>query len=296
LATNAKRGVSAVGTNRNKPKGGGKKPAKGKGPKDGPNEPPHYGHYSNEEYRALNGKQGTKLKQHRDKNNDKGSAKKRRTSAVVPYGANEDADDEETTPPKKKTKNGRTIKLVSMKETPPPAEDMLAGSERRPKHIVKFANFKCNKPFEDWEDPVWVYHQPTKKIWMSWVKATFYCIAGIDKPKELPMLDGKLLPIKEHQAIKKAKQAYINQLERLNEKKETRARPYDYKSQHFAWKQKLRLIPAILEDGDKEGVKVAQQEADAIKAAYKLQRKEELKKALVMADQFGRASAIANSV
>jgi hypothetical protein len=41
------------------------------------------------------------------------------------------------------------------------------------------------------------------------------------------MLDGKLLTIKEHQSIKKAKQAYIDQLERLNDKKEHRARPYD---------------------------------------------------------------------
>jgi hypothetical protein len=41
---------------------------------------------------------------------------------------------------------------------------------------------------------------------------------------------------------------------------------------------------------------VCQQEADDIKAAYELQRKEALKKAPVMADQFGRASAIANSV
>jgi hypothetical protein len=52
-ATNAKHGVLAVGTNRNKSKGGGKKPVKGKGSKDGPNEPPHYGHYSNKEYRAF---------------------------------------------------------------------------------------------------------------------------------------------------------------------------------------------------------------------------------------------------
>jgi hypothetical protein len=243
-----------------------------------------------------------KLKQHRDKNHDKGWAKKRRTSAMVSSDADEDADDKETTPPpKKKTKNGRSVKLVSTKETPPPAEDSSAGFERRPKHIMKFTNSKGNKskgnkPFEDWEDPIWVYHEPTPKIWNSWVEATFYHIAGIDKPKELPMLNGKLLRIKEHQAIKKAKQAYIDQLECLNEKKETRARPYDHHSAHFTWTQKLRLIPAILEDGDKEGAKVAQQEAVAIKAAYGFQRKEALNKALVMADQFGRASAIANLV
>jgi hypothetical protein len=71
---------------------------------------------------------------------------------------------------------------------------------------------------------------------------------------------------------------------------------YDHHSAHFAWKQKLRLIPATLEDGDKEGAKVAQQEPFAIKAAYELQRKEALKKAPVMADQFGHASAIANLV
>jgi hypothetical protein len=57
LATNAKCSVSVVGTNQTKSKGGGKKPAKGKGSKDGSSEPPHYGHYSNEEYRALNEKQ-----------------------------------------------------------------------------------------------------------------------------------------------------------------------------------------------------------------------------------------------
>jgi hypothetical protein len=228
-AMNAKHGVSAVGTNRNKSKGGGKKPAKGKGSKDRPNKPPHYGHYSNEEYRASNEKQRMKLKQHRDKNDDKGLAKKRRTSAVVSSDADEDAEDKDTTPPpKKKTKNGCSVKLVSMKETPPPAEDSLAGFERRPKHVVKFANAKGskakgNKPFKDWEDPVWVYHEPTPKIWNSWVKATFYCIAGINKPS-----------IKEHHAIKKAKEAYIDQLEHLNEKKETRARPYDCHSAHFA--------------------------------------------------------------
>jgi hypothetical protein len=243
-----------------------------------------------------------KLKQHCDKNDNKGLAKKRHTSAVVSSDADEDAEDEDTTPPpKKKTKNGRSVKLVSTKETPPPAEHSSAGFERRPKHVVKFANAKGNKakgnkPFKDWEDPVWVYHEPTPKIWNSWVEATFYRIAGIDKPNKLLMLDEKLLSIKEHHAIKKAKEAYIEQLERLNEKKETRAKPYDRHSAHFAWKQKLRLIPAILEDGDKEGAKVAQQEAVAIKAAYKLQRKEVLMKAPVMADQFGRASAIANSV
>jgi hypothetical protein len=297
-ATNAKRGVSAVGTNRNnKSKGGGKKPTKGnKGSKDGPDEPPHYGHYSSEEYRALNEKQRMKLKQHRDKNENKGSAKKRRTSAVVTSDAEEDEDDEDTPPKKKKTKNGRTVKLVSTKESPPIAE-----GESRPKHIVKFANAKGNKakgnkPFEDWEDPVWVYHSPTPKIWNSRVEATFYRIAGIDKPAELPMLDGKLLSIQEHRAIKKAKEAYIDQLERLNDKKSHSARPYDRHSAHYKWKLKLRLIPAILEDGDEEGAKVCQQEADDIKAAYELQRKEALKKAPVMADQFGRASAIANSV
>jgi hypothetical protein len=90
-------------------------------------------------------------------------AKKRRTSAVVSSDANKDAEDEETTPPpkKKKTKNGRSVNLVSMKETPLPAEDSLAGYERRPKHVVKFANAagnkaKGNKPFEDWEDPIWI--------------------------------------------------------------------------------------------------------------------------------------------
>jgi hypothetical protein len=302
LATNAKRGVSAVSTNRNKSKGGGKKPAKGKGSKDGPNKLPHYKHYSNEECRALNEKQQMKLKQHRNKNNDKGSAKKRRTSAMVSSDADEDAKDEDTTPPpKKKTKNGRSVKLVSTKETPPPAKDSSAGFERRPKHVVKFANAngnkaKGNKPFEDWEDPVWVYHEPTPKIWNSRVEATFYHIAGIDKPTKFPMLDGKLLAIKEHQAIEKAKEAYIDQLECLNKKKETRARPYDRHLAHFVWKERLRLIPAILEDGDKEGAKVAQQEAVAIKTVYELQRKEALTKAPVMADQFGRASAIANSV
>jgi hypothetical protein len=65
---------------------------------------------------------------------------------------------------------------------------------------------------------------------------------------------------------------------------------------HFAWKLKLRLIPAILEDGDKEGAKVCQQEADDIKAAYKLQRKEALMKAPIMANQFSCTLAIANSV
>jgi hypothetical protein len=128
---------------------------------------------------------------------------------VATSGANED-DDEEDTPPKKKTKNGRTFKLVSTMETPPPVQDSSAGHERRPKHIVKFANLKCNKPFKEWEDPIWTYHQPTKKIWMSQVEATFYCIAGINKPEDLTMLSGKLLPIKEHQTIKKAKQAYID--------------------------------------------------------------------------------------
>jgi hypothetical protein len=291
-ATNAKRGVSAVGTNKNRSKGGGKKPpAKGgKGSKDGPNEPPHYGHYSNEEYRALNERQRMKLKQHREKNDDKGSAKKRRTSAVVSSDVDEDEDEDEPTPPpkKKKTKNGRSVKLVSTQET-------------RPKHIVKFANAAGqkamgNKPFEDWEDPVWVYHQPTPKIWKSRVEATFYRIAGIDKPAELPMLDGKFLSIEEHRSIRRAKEAYLDQLERLNDKKEHRARPYGHNSAHFAWTLKLRLIPAILEDGDEEGAKVCQQEADDIKAAYELQRKEALMKAPVMADQFGRASAIANSV
>jgi hypothetical protein len=75
-----------------------------------------------------------------------------------------------------------------------------------------------------------------------------------------------------------------------------RAEPYDHRSKHFAWKMKLALIPAILKDGDKEGAKVAQQEDDAIKAVYELQRKEDLKKAPVMTDQFGRASAIPNSI
>jgi hypothetical protein len=231
-----------------------------------------------------------KLKQHREKNDDKGSAKKRRTSAVVSSDVDEDEDEDEPTPPpkKKKTKNGRSVKLVSTQET-------------RPKHIVKFANAAGqkamgNKPFEDWEDPVWVYHQPTPKIWKSRVEATFYRIAGIDKPAKLPMLDGKLLSIEEHRSIKRAKEAYIDQLERLNDKKEHRARPYGNNSAHFAWTLKLRLIPAILEDGDEEGAKVCQQEADDIKAAYELQRKEALMKAPVMADQFGRASAIANSV
>jgi hypothetical protein len=132
---------------------------------------------------------------------------------VVSSDVNEDVDDEETTPPpKKKTKNGHAVKLVSTKETPPTAE---GGAERRPKHVVKFANAKGkkakgNKPFEDWEDPVWVYHEPTPKIWNSRVEATFYHIAGINKPAELPMLDGKLLSIKEHRAIKKAKEAYID--------------------------------------------------------------------------------------
>lgn len=250
--------------------------------------------YSSEEYRALNKKQRMKLKQHCKKN--KGSAKKRGTSAVVTSDANEDNDDEETTPPKKKTKNVCTIKLVSMKETPPPAEDLSAGYERRPKHIIRFANSKCNKPFEEWEDPVWTHHQPTKKIWMSWVEATFYRITGINKPEYLPMLDGKLLLIKEHQTIKKAKQAYIDQLERLNDKENTRAKPYDHQSKHWAWSRKLASIPALLEDGGKEGAKAAQQEVDAIKAAYELHRKEELKKAPIMADQFGHASAIANSI
>jgi hypothetical protein len=202
-----------------------------------------------------------KLKQHRDKNDDKGSAKKRRTSAVVSSDADEDAKDEETTPPlkKKKTKNGRSLNLVSIKETPPPAKDSLVGFERRPMHIVKFANAKGNKakgnkPFEDWEDPVWVYHEPTPKIWNSRVEATFYHIAGIDKPTKLPMLNGKLLSIKEHKTIEKAKEAYIDQLERLDDKKEHRAWPYDRHLAHFAWKLKTRLIPAILEDGEGEGV------------------------------------------
>jgi hypothetical protein len=152
---------------------------------------------------------------------------------VVSSDVYEDEDEETTPPPKKKkTKNGCSVNLVSTKETPPPAQNLLAGHERRLKHVVKFANAagnkaKGNKLFENWEDPVWVYHQPTQKIWNSRVEATFYCIAGINKPTKLPMLDGKLLSIEEHRAIKKAKEAYIDQLERLNDKKEHRARPYD---------------------------------------------------------------------
>jgi hypothetical protein len=152
---------------------------------------------------------------------------------VVSSDVDEDEDEDETTPPpkKKKIKTGRSVKLVSTKGTPLHAQDLSAGFERRPKDIVKFANAagnkaKDNKPFEDWEDPVWVYHQPTPKIWNSRVEATFYRIAGIDKPTELPMLDGKLLSINEHKAIEKAKEAYIDQLERLNDKKRHGARPY----------------------------------------------------------------------
>jgi hypothetical protein len=85
-------------------------------------------------------------------------------------------------------------------------------------------------------------------------------------------------------------------LERLNDKKSHSARPYDRQLAHYKWKLKLRLIPAILEDGDEEGAKVCQQEADDIKAAYEFWRKEALMKAPVMADQFGHASAIANLV
>jgi hypothetical protein len=44
FAMNAKRGVSAVSTNRNKSKGTGKKSSKLKGSKDRPSKPPHYGH------------------------------------------------------------------------------------------------------------------------------------------------------------------------------------------------------------------------------------------------------------
>jgi hypothetical protein len=179
-------------------------------------------------------------------------------------------------------------------ETPPPAKDLSAG------HVmpaVKFAKTKkAAEPFEDWEDPIWTYHHPNKKIWMSRIEATFYRSAGLHKPEELPMLDGKLLTIKETKTIKKAKQAYVDQMERLNDKKNVRAKPYDHRSKYYVWHRLLETIPELIKEGNTEQVKAVQQEADAIKAAYELQRKEELKKAPIMADQFGRASAIANSI
>jgi hypothetical protein len=132
--------------------------------KDGPSKPPHYGHYSNEEYRALNEKQQMKLKQHCNKNEDKGSAKKRCASAVVTSDAKEDDDEEETTPPKKKTKHSCTVKLVSTMETPPPVEDLSAGHVRRPKPAATVKTKEAAEPFKDWEDPVWTYHKPTHKI------------------------------------------------------------------------------------------------------------------------------------
>jgi hypothetical protein len=136
---------------------------KGKGSKDGPSKPPHYGHYSNEEYRVLNKKQQMKLKQHRNKNEDKGLAEKRRTSAVVTSDANEDDDNKETTPPKKKkTKNGRTVNLVSMTETPLD-EDLLVGYVRRPKPTAAAKMKEAAELFEDWEDLVWTFKLLTRR-------------------------------------------------------------------------------------------------------------------------------------
>jgi hypothetical protein len=55
-------------------------------------------------------------------------------------------------------------------------------------------------------------------------------------------------------------------------------------------------VPDLIKAGETEKAKATQQAADVIKAAYELHRKEELKKAPVMANQFGHASAIANLV
>jgi hypothetical protein len=66
---------------------------------------------------------------------------------------------------------------------------------------------------------------------MSRIIATFYHSAGLEA---LLMLDGKLMTIKETKNLNRAKQAYIDQMEDLNRKKNTHCKPYDHSSKYDA--------------------------------------------------------------
>jgi hypothetical protein len=77
----------------------GKKTTKGSSTR--PQEPPHYGHYTNEEYRALTTNQCMKLKQHREKNGGgKGKPQgKCKAAAAVTSIASEEEDESKADDP-----------------------------------------------------------------------------------------------------------------------------------------------------------------------------------------------------
>ncbi len=91
-SANSKREVATVKTTSKKK---GSKP--NKGTKNRPDSPPHYGHYSSEDYRKLNSKQREKLRAKRTADGKSGGKRK---AAAVAVDSEEDGDVKET-PPRK---------------------------------------------------------------------------------------------------------------------------------------------------------------------------------------------------
>jgi hypothetical protein len=111
-----------------KAKGGGNRKNNNKGSLTGPNEPPHYGHYTNEEYRALTANQHLKLKQHCEKNGGgkgKPMSKRKAAAAVTSVASDEEdvSEDDEVPAPTRKAKkvriSGKTKTVKAMTTTRP---------------------------------------------------------------------------------------------------------------------------------------------------------------------------------
>jgi hypothetical protein len=119
-SANSKCEVAAVKTASKKK---GSKPRKGT--KNGPNSPPHYRHYSSEDYQKLNPKQSEKLRVERAA--DLKSGDKRKAAAVAVDDA-EDGEVEDSPQKKLKTKQV-TIMVGSLKMTKKKASLKTTGKE-----------------------------------------------------------------------------------------------------------------------------------------------------------------------
>jgi hypothetical protein len=130
-------------------------------------------------------------------------------------------------------------------KTPPPVKDLMKDIIRRCTPAAAMKTKEAAEPFEDWEDPVWTYNLLTCKKWMARVIATFYCSAGVDDPEDLSApAEEKNMTLKTlEKNLNRAKQAYIDQLERLNGKKQTRCKPYNHS---LKWDAYRRLIWEVL--------------------------------------------------
>jgi len=103
-SANSKREVAALKTASKKK---GSKP--GRGTKNGPDSPPHYGHYSSEDYRTLNPKQREKLRAKRAADGKGGGKCK---ASAVALEDEEEGEEADSPPKKQKTKKVSIIGLL----------------------------------------------------------------------------------------------------------------------------------------------------------------------------------------